>query len=184
MPHNLFSGAARRARAGEGSTVQRDVLGTTPFRLGEQFSDIAQQGLFGEEDIQNIFGARRRVRGAQRSALGRGLRSSLGRRLGSRSGAVSTLITNRVSAPSLIAEQQDLSNLLQRNVESRGIGLRGMMAILNFLQARREGELNREQAGTGLLDFLGPVGAIAGGPIGGLIGSGARKLFGGGGRPD
>jgi hypothetical protein len=127
--------------------------------------------LFGEEDIQNIFGARRRVRGAQRSALGRGLRSSIGRRLGSRSGAVNTLITNRVSAPSLIAEQQDLGNLLERNVESRGIGLQGVMAILNFLQARRESELDREQAGTGFLDLLGPIGAIAGGPIPGAIGS-------------
>lgn len=163
MPHqpNVFTSPLNNPGRGQ-DVNERNVLGALPFELGSTFSDISRDGLFSQEDIGNIFGARRRVGQAQRSSLGRGLRSSLGRRLGSRSGAVNTLITNRVAAPSLLAEQRDLGSLLQRNVESRGVGLQGLQSILAFLEQRKNNRLDREQADSGgLLDFLGPILNIA-----------------------
>lgn len=179
-PVGGFGGILPRIKSAIGATnqaIQGAPLTTGPQQLGGEFQRIANEGLFSEADIQDIFGQTRKSLGADRRAQARGLRRNLGRRLGSRSGAVETLVANQ-SGRTRAALGQMMAQLRSRNVESRQVGLQGLFQVLQFLENRKQQQLNREAAeggGSGFLDIVGGIAPIVGGLFGGPAGAGAGE---------
>lgn len=111
---------------------------------------IRDEGVLGEAGIKRIVGfmeERHKLAQAERNQklkrVASGLRRGLGKRLGSRSGAVDQIVANRVQAPALgeqFASMRDLAGLeaglFERNEFSKQAGAQGIQSIINFLESQ------------------------------------------------
>lgn len=179
-----------RFRAGEEfKNNPQNLLQTIPPQLIEQFNRIAQQGILSDEELSELGRMLSQQFAQKRKRLSKGLRQTLGRKLGPRSGAIDTLIANKVFAPSFEGEIGAQRNLKFANLQSRLIGLQGIPDILRFMQdqTRLDEDIRQANQGPGFLDFVGPLatigGAIFGGPAGAAAGAAVGGAVGGGRRP-
>lgn len=193
MPFNplqgLFGGVGagflNLGGGGAGADVPTGPRADIPQNLLPFFQGIQQQGIFGQGGAGQI--ANQALGAAARSGVSRGLRRSVGRRLGPRSGAAETVVANRVVAPQFRQLSQLLASLEAQNRQSRLGGAAGQFDVLRFLEDRfnidRDFRLREEEGELGFLDFVGPGLDIAGAFGFGVPGQGtaARNLFGGGG---
>lgn len=137
---------------------------TSPQYLYDVYNKIAQQGIYGQSGISGIMGSMNKASALRRRALARGMTQKYGRRLGPRSGAIGTMIANKVQAPESIAMNETLAGLEKENLSSRLTGVKGMQSVLDFLENRYNMSTYGKQGETdsgGLLDYLGPAGDIA-----------------------
>lgn len=158
------------------------LLKRLPQSLLQQFSELAESGIFGEGGVEALLQSVNQQAGFQRAQLGRGLRSTLGRRLGPRSGGIDNLIANRVFAPSFAGAAQQRGNLFAQNQQSKLGGLQGIQDLLRFFQSQvgLQEELDVSRQGPGFLDFVQPLATIGGGIFGGPAGAAAGSAVGGG----
>jgi len=152
------------------------LLKRLPQPIFEAFAKIAEG-----EGVDAIMKKLTQAEAFRRKRLRTGLRGSLGRRLGPRSGAIDTLIANQVTAPSFGRLSELQGGLLQRGQE---FGLSGIQDMLRFFQDQIgvNEELRRSRQGPGVLDFVGPAlqvgGAIFGGPAGAAAGGAVGSSLG------
>lgn len=139
---------------------EKRLAGTLTPELYQAFSNIARQGIYGDEGISKIINARRAAQALRTRQLSKGMRAGLGRRLGSRSGAVDTLIANQVQAPGMAESQAFLSDLLAKNLASRTYGLEGKQQLLGQLQQGIQNEWWK--SGTSDANATDMAGAAAG----------------------
>ncbi len=157
-----------------------------PQELADRFRAISEGGIASEDDIRQIIAAFNRSRQRRSSALINSLRRRSARRLGPRSGAINTLLTNQF-ASGVGGVNEFEGNLRQQNLGSRATGLQGELSIMDFLERRRVNDQAIKDAnqGSGFLGDIGSLGSIAGsivgGPLGGIIGGAAGNVLGGGG---
>lgn len=172
-----FAGANPKPQSAE------SFLQSIPPELLEQFIKLAESGIFGEGGIEQLFRSLSRQGSLERNRLSRGLRQgSLGRRLGPRSGAIDTLIANKVFAPSFAGTEAARRNLLVQNQQSKLGGLQGIQDLLGFFQNQfgLEEDVKRSRQGPGFLDFVGPALQVGGAIFGGPAGAAAGSAIGGG----
>ena len=156
------------------------ALDNLPYDLMKQFNELAQYGKYGEGGVESITGSMRREGALNRRLKRKGMlqRSSTGRRLGPRAGAVDRQLSTEGLMSELAASQRG-SVLQAENLGSRAQGLQGIAGIMQFLQQRYEARENRQ--GGGVLDWIGPLATIAatafGGPAGGAASETAQKTF-------
>lgn len=154
---NVFSGKPGSAES---------FLQGIPPELLKILNKLAESGVFGEGGVEALLQSVNQQAGFQRAQLGRGLRGTLGRRLGPRSGGIDNLIANRVFAPSFAGAAQTRGNLLAENQRSKLGGLSGIQDLLGFFQ--NQFALEEQTQGPGFLDFVDPaidIGAIAAAPF-------------------
>lgn len=144
------------------------LLKRLPQPIFEAFSKIAEG-----EGVNAIMKKLAQAEAFRRKQLGKGLRTgSLGRRLGPRSGAIDTLIANKVTAPSFGRLSELQGGLLQRGQE---FGLSGISDMLRFMQDQigLDEELRTSRQGPGFLDFVPAftdIGVAAFAPTTGIFG--------------
>ena len=114
-------------------------------QLFEEFQRISREGLLSPADINEALGRFRQAIAPQVAQQRARLAGGVSRRLGSRgqSGAAAGAIFNRVDVPALQFETQFASDLFQKNLQSRQLGLGGQQALLGGL-------VGAQQAGTGV----------------------------------
>lgn len=148
---------------------EKRLAGTLTPELYAAFGNIAREGIYGSEGISKILNARRAAQALRTRQLSRGLRSTLGRRLGSRSGAVDTLIANQVQAPGMADQQAFLSDLMAKNLASRTYGLEGKSQLLGQLQQGIQNQWWKSgTSGSGALDMIGAavdIGSLVAAPF-------------------
>jgi hypothetical protein len=135
------------------------------------YENIARHGIYGESGVNDIMAKVRQSRGFQRRALARGLRKRFGSRLGPRSGAVDTMVTNNTYGPAMAQDAATEAELRSTNMQSRMGGVEGIMNIIRFLQQRQDLEDQRDAQKPGWLDFAA-IGADVGGSFFGAPGAG------------
>lgn len=141
---------------------QRDIRGALPYKMLDKYANVAQYGIYGKGGVGDIMRNVGRSNAQRRRALAKGLMRKYGRRLGSRSGGIQTMIANQVHAPGLAGEASTRASLMSENLKSRFGGLEGMQAIMRFLEAQYGAKKGREQAdSSGWLDWIGPVSDLA-----------------------
>lgn len=150
---NVFSGKPGSAEA---------FTQSLPPELLAIFNKLAEFGVFGEGGVAALLQSVNQQAGFQRAQLGRGLRGTLGKRLGPRSGAIDNLIANKVFAPSFAGAAQTRGNLLAENQRSKLGGLQGIQDLLGFFQSQfaLEEDVKQSRQGPGFLDFAGPLTGI------------------------
>lgn len=167
MADGLFEGTLggyRDSRGPWGGYESFDKLmrSNGPQELTKSYENVAKYGVYGQGGVQSIMDRIRQSRSFQRRSLARGLRRSFGTRLGPRSGAVDTMVTNRVYAPAMQQDAETEAGLISQNLGSRMQGLEGIQRIMEFLQGRYDAAESRDSSGGGFMDFVGPVADIAG----------------------
>lgn len=170
---NVFSGKPGSAES---------FLQGIPPELLKMFNKLAESGIFGEGGVAALLQSVNQQAGFQRQQLGRGLRGTLGRRLGPRSGGIDNLIANKVFAPSFAGAAQTRGNLLAENQRSKLGGLQGIQDLLGFFQNQfaLEEDVKQQNQGPGFLDFVQPLTTAAGAIFGGPAGAAAGSAVGGG----
>ena len=146
-----------------GSTSDKNIIQEREKRLAgilspelyAAYGNIAREGIYGTEGISKILNARRAAQALKTRQLSLGMRRGLGRRLGSRSGAVDTLIANQVVAPGLAESQGFMSDLLAKNLASRTYGIEGKQQLLGQLQQGVKNQWWKTGGGTGAMDIIG-----------------------------
>lgn len=137
--------------------------------------DIAQRGIFTEDEIGNILRGSDRERALRRRGARGQIRRSFQRRLGPRAGGAAELtFVNRVLAPQFAEQLAQKRRLRETSLASR---FQALLAAHGVEKSRVDAFLRRMDiesgdTGTGALDFLEGFGAIA---------EGARGYFGRGG---
>lgn len=150
------------------------LLKRLPQPIFEAFAKIAEG-----EGVDPIMKKLAQAEAFRRKQLRTGLRGSLGRRLGPRSGAIDTLIANKVTAPSFGRLSELQGGLLQRGQE---FGLSGISDLLRFMQNQVgvNEQLAESRRGPGFLDFVQPLTTLGGAIFGGPAGAAAGSAVGGG----
>ena len=148
---------------------------TLPLEMVRVFADLANRGILTAEDMAAIMRQLGEAEGLDRKRLSTGLRRSLGRRLGPRSGAIDTLIANQVTAPSFSRLARTRAGLHTTNTLSRLEGIRGLYDATQGVVSRFALEEELDLKRPGLLDKVGQVAKI---------GSDVASIFSGGGSSD
>ncbi len=113
------------------------ALSRLPYTLMGNYNDIAKYGIYGQGGIESIMSGMRASNARRTQAIGKGMRRKMGRRLGSRSGAVMGMVANRLHAPQQIQLNETYAGLRRENLESRSsVGLRNIQRLMDFLQER------------------------------------------------
>jgi hypothetical protein len=149
----------------------QDPLGRFSAETGlasTALGDIAQRGIFTEDEISNILRGTNRERALRRRAVRGRLRRSYQRRLGSRAGGAAELtFANRVLAPQFAEQLAQRRRLRERSAASRfpailerhRVEQARVDAFLRSQQQEREGEtgfLPYVQAGASIADAIIP----------------------------
>lgn len=143
--------------------VNYDIARRFPPALAEQYNNIAQEGIYGQQGMAEIQNKLRLARSMRMRAL----RNRYGgaRRLGARSGAYDTSLLNTLYAPALAEESGQLADLTAQNLQSRSsVGLAGLNDLLAMAVGQYESAQNREaqkpdafEKFTGLLNAVGSI---------------------------
>lgn len=134
---------------------------TLPIEMVRVFADLANRGILTSKDMADIMRDLGQAEGLDRKRLAKGLRGSLGKRLGPRSGAIDNLIANRVTAPSFGRLARTRADLHKTNTLSRLEGIRGLYDATQGVVSRYALEEEIGSQGPGFLDRVGQLAGIA-----------------------
>jgi len=134
-----------------------------PLDLIKSYNQITKEGIYGESGLRRLRNAIRAANMLQAGTLSRGLRGTVGRRLGSRSGAVDTMVANKVYAPLFAQGQQSMLGYEGENLASRSnVGLTGLSNISALLLQGAQNEWWKGPPVTYKQNGGGPLGWIPG----------------------
>lgn len=147
-----------------------DPLGRFSAETGlasEALGDIAQRGIFTEDEISNILRGSDRERALRRRSGRDRLRRSYQGRLGARAGGTAELtFANRVLAPQFAEQLAQKRRLRERSAASR---FQAILAKHGVEQARMDAFLRSQQQeqeqGGGFLDYLPGIALLAKGGL-------------------
>lgn len=128
-------------------------------RLAENYGQIAEHGVFGDEGISRIGRGKGREIALRRQALRKRLKNSIFRRLGPRAGGSADLIAaNQIEAPAFAQMQEFMQKLRRDNEISKLTGLAGreraIGALNNLYLQNRRLNLQEDEGNVGFLDYL------------------------------
>lgn len=135
-----------------------------PQALYNQLGDIANNGIFGQKGIEDISRAgRASAMFDVNQAMRYGAPGFSGRVGGADSGAYRASMINRAFVPYLGENARMKTGLMEKNIMSKGVGIEGLMQLIQFLQARKEkGKKGYQGEGSGTFDkILGSLGIAA-----------------------
>jgi len=142
--------------------------------IGDQYADIAENGIYGgEKGVNKISNSAARASQLRARYMAKGIRRSVGKRIGPNSGATLTAVLNKAYAPALTEIAGQKANLLAGNEQSKLAGLAGGLDYEKFLyQLQKDAD---SKGGGGILGFLkGALPLVAAIPgIGSALGLGA-----------
>jgi hypothetical protein len=137
---------------------QEQLGGQMPIDVIRAYNKMAQQGILGDEGISKIMSRIKLQNLMRRRQLAMGLRSSVGRRLGTRSMGLDTMLSNQVDAPQIGELAGQLGGLEQTNYMSKAQGLEGLNSIMQMLfQSAETQKANKK----GALDWLQGAASLA-----------------------
>lgn len=156
---------------------------TLPLEMVRMFADLANRGILTAKDMADIMRDLSQAEAFDRKRLRVGLRQSLGKRLGPRSGAIDNLIANRVTAPSNARLARTRADLHRTNTLSRLEGIRGLYDATQGVVSRFALEEGIDVQSPGVLDRVGQLagigetvaGIFTGNPA--LVADGTRRTF-------
>lgn len=156
---------------------------TLPLEMVRIFADLANRGILTAEDMAGIMRDLGQAEASDRKRLRAGLRQSLGKRLGPRSGAIDNLIAREVTAPSNARLARTRAGLHKANTLSRLEGIRGLYDATQGVVSRYALEEEIGSQSPGFLEkasqFAGigetVAGIFTGNPA--VVADGARRTF-------
>lgn len=150
-----------RATSDKGIIKEREkrMAGVLPGELYQAYNKLASQGIYSPAEIANIINRVRASNAIRRTQQMAGLKNTMARRLGSRSGALGNALLN-AQVPMQAQENDLLANLWQTTYGSRLAGIQGKHQLRNDLVNSTQNAWWKGGSGPGALDIIKGIGTV------------------------